>query len=243
MSSWRKVGSFALMVGFLALTTATSKPKKTSSSSGYVPPPTYTPTTTTPTTSPTPTSKPLGARPADVDIVEINNTLGCSRTSTKPGCRLLTEFDDADTWSDMPIIDAVWYGEATAIGGDVDGKKDLFFLQIGAGTTPATFLAAVKTLVPDNDKEKQEATRLLWAVKGGGAVPGSESAKFMKRSGGERKLVQLTRGKSHALEGQGVYIRKKGLRVLVVEYTGGSPIGHRIGSAKAWVAETWKLNQ
>lgn len=222
-----------MMLGFVALTTATSKPKKTSSFDAG------TMTPTVPTT--VATSEPLGASPPDVDIVQINNSLGCSRASTKPSCRLLTEFDDATTWSDMPIIDAVWYGESTGIGGDADGKKDLFFLQIGAGSTPATFNAGVATLLPDNDKEKQEATRLLWTTKAGGAVPGSESAKFMRRHAIDRRLVRMTRGKSHMLQGLGVYIRKKGAQVLVVEYNDGAIITHKIGGAKAWVAETWLL--
>lgn len=225
-----------MMVGFLALTTATSKPKKTSSfDAGTVTP-------TVPTTVATPTSEPLGASPADVDVVQINNSLGCSRTSTKPNCRLLTEFDDATTWSDMPILDSVWFGESIGIGGDADGKKDFFFMQIGAGSTPATFLAAEASLDPGNEKEKQEATRLLWTTKAGGAAPNSEVAKFMRRHSLDRKLVQMTRGKSHKLQGITVFVRKKGPRVLLVEYNNGSTITHTIGGAKAWVAELWKLN-
>src|SRR5262245_21882658 len=125
-SRWRKVGSFVLMVGFAVMTMATSKAKKTSSSSGG--------TTTT-------TYKPL-----DVDIPLMMAALGCSRSSTKPACKLLVEFDDADTWIDIPIIETVYYGEITGIGNDMDGKKEYYFLQIGAGAAAGSFTGSAREL-------------------------------------------------------------------------------------------------
>ncbi len=231
--AWRKVGTLTLMAGFLVLTTATSKPKKTGSS------------TSSSSSSSSSSSGTYNNRPSDLDVILLNSVLGCSRSSVRPGCKLLQEFDDASTWVDVPAAESVYYGETIGIGDVMDGKRLYYFLQIGAGG-PGQFTGAARELYPDNQKERDDAARLLLAVHVGSTAPGSEAAKFMHTSQPTtgRSVLTLTNGKSHKL---GLtYLRKKGNRVLFVEYSGGSPLGdpNRPGrTATAWVGELFKLNQ
>lgn len=225
-----------LMAGFLGLTTATSKPKKDASpdAGAAIPPP------APPAPAPTSTS------PADIDPLAILLTLNCGSKPGNAGCRLLEEFQSADVWVDLPITETVWFGESNAIGGLADGKKELFFLQVGGSA--AGFSASARALLPDNAREAQDAFKLLAATKTGGSVPNSEAAKFMKAASpaATKRSIVKTRGKSQAFlqTPAQVYIRAKGDRLLLVEHTGNF-LAHDSakgpGSALAWVAELHRL--
>jgi hypothetical protein len=94
-------------------------------------------------------------------------------------------------------------------------------------------------------KEKDDSTKLLAATKIGGTIPNSEAAKFMRTApppGGMHALVK-TLGKSHTLRDTSVFLRKRGDRVLMVEYSG-TPLGHggsNPTSADGWAGEVWRL--
>src|SRR6478672_10933685 len=92
---WLPVG---VMVGFTLMLAATSKAKNnpsstsssTSSSSGAV-------------------ADPRGGMPADVDIVLVTSVTGCDKKGSTTGCKLLRDFDSADTYVDLPATKVVWY--------------------------------------------------------------------------------------------------------------------------------------
>jgi hypothetical protein len=239
MSRARQVGSLLLMAGFLALTTATSKPKRSTPDADA----------DGASAAPAPTgasAAPKTTSPADLEPLAVLVSLGCRAKPGNVGCRLLEEFDGAETWIDLPITETVWFGETNAIGGIADGKKELFFLQVGG--TSAGFTGSARTLLPDNAREAQDAFKLLAATKAGGSVPSSEAARFMRTAtppAGKRAIVK-TRGRSQAFAQTPtqVYIRAKGDRLLLVEHTGNflsHEAGKGPGSALAWVAELHRL--
>jgi hypothetical protein len=228
MSRARQVGSLLVMAGFLAFTTATSKPKKDvdSGAADGAPPPTSSSTQNT--------------SPADIDPIAIATTLGCDSKPGNVGCKLLKDFDAADTWVGLPIAETVWFGETNAIGGIADGKKEFFYLQVSGG--PLGFTGAARTLLPDNAREAQDAAKLLTATRLGTTVPNSEALKFMKTPSDGRRTILKTRGKSQSLSETRpqVFIRARGDRVFIVEHTGNfisHESGKGPGSALAWVAE------
>jgi hypothetical protein len=228
MSRARQVGSLLVMAGFLAFTTATSKPKKDvdSGAADAAPAPTSTATQNT--------------SPADVDPIAIATTLGCESKPGNVGCKLLKEFDSADTWVGLPIAETVWFGETNAIGGIADGKKEFFYVQVSGGPLGST--GAAHTLLPDNAREAQDAVKLLTATRLGNTVPNSEAWKFMKTPSGGRRTILKTRGKSQtfAETPPAVFIRARGDRLVIVEHTGNfiaHESGKGPGSARAWVAE------
>jgi hypothetical protein len=230
MSRARQVGSLLVMAGFLAFTTATSKPKKDTSGA--------------PDAAAAAPSASASTSPADVDPLAISTTLGCSGKPGNAGCRLLREFDVAETWVDLPVVETVWFGESFAIGGLADGKSELFFLQASGG--PLGFSGAARTLLPDNAREAQDAFKLLTATRSGGTVPNSEALKFMRTAVAAKRTIVKTRGKSQAFADTPtqVYIRAKGDRLLVVEHTGNflsHEQGKGPGSSLAWVAELFRL--
>ncbi|HSO32823.1 MAG TPA: hypothetical protein VLT33_09905 [Labilithrix sp.] len=220
------------MIGFVAFTTATSKPKKNDAGSRPAPDPPSTPTS------------PLSTTPADLDVNALNLTLACAAKPTNPGCRLLKEFDFGETWVDLPALDTLWYGEINGIGGVADAKKELYFLQAGAGS--GGFFGAARTLTADNAKELADAQKLLAAVKVNSTVPNSEALKFMRGAtpSNVRKGIAKTRGRSQTFLQSSVptYIRAKGDRLLIVEFSG-SLLGHEKGpgSALAWVGELFRV--
>ena len=225
------------MAGFLALTTATSKPKKETPDAQ---------TDAAALAPPQPTATPKSTSPADLEPLALLVSLNCSSKPGNVGCRLLEEFQSADTWVDLPINETVWFGESHGIGGIADGKKELFFFQASGNATG--FSGSARTLLPDNAREGQDALKLLAATKVGATVPNSEAAKFMRAPAppATRHGIVKSRGKSQAFlqTPPVVFIRAKGDRLLVVEHTGNflthdSPKGP--GSALAWVAELHRL--
>jgi hypothetical protein len=223
------------MIGFVAFTTATSKPKKNDAGT----------TTTTPDPLSTPTP-PLNTTPADVDLTTLNIVLSCNAKPTNPGCKLLKEFEVADVWFDLPVVDTLWYGEVNGISGAAEGKKELFFVQAGSGS--GGFFGAARTLTADNPKELADAQKLLAAVKVNSTVPGSDALRFMRTATplNVRRGIAKTRGRSQTFlqNPVPVYLRAKGDRLLIVEFSG-SFIGHETakgpGSALAWVGELFRV--
>jgi hypothetical protein len=185
-----------------------------------------------------------GLRP-DIDVVLVTSATGCATKPSSPGCKLLRDFDTADTYVDLPAGKVIWYGESYGIGGAPEGTKEPFFVNVEKNMTG--WGVAARSLIPDNAKEKKDAEDLLAATKVGAARPASEAASFMRTAqppGGLRNIVK-TKGRSHVLveTPSKVYLRRAGNRLLILEYSG-SPIGHdRAGGvpAIAWIAETWIL--
>jgi hypothetical protein len=232
MSRARQVGSLLVMAGFLAFTTATSKPRKDVEGGAAE---ASAPLSTAPTSTST-----QAAPPPDVDPTAIATTLGCDSKPGNVGCKLLKDFDTADVWSGLPIAETVWFGETNAIGGIADGKKVFFYLQVSGG--PLGFTGAAHTLLPDNAREAQDAVKLLTATRLGSSVPNSEALKFMQTPSGGRRTIVRTRGRSQAFAETPsvVFIRARGDRLLVVEHSGNflsHESGKGPGSALAWVAE------
>lgn len=233
MSRARQVGSLLVMAGFLAFTTATSRPKKDAGGEGGA-------DATAPAVSATSTNGP----PADVDPVAISATLGCTGRPGNAGCALLREFDGADIWADLPVVETVWFGESHAIGGLADGKSELFFVQVNGG--PLGFTGTARTLLPDNAREAQDAFKLLAATRAGTTLPNSDALKFMKTPVDGKRTIVRTRGKSQAFAETPtqIFIRAKGDRLLIVEHTGNflaHENGKGPGSALAWVSELFRL--
>jgi hypothetical protein len=234
----REVGSLLVMAGFLAFTTATSRPKKDTKSDadGGLDGPNG-------TSIPAPSAT-ANAAPADIDPATVALTLGCAGRAGNAGCALLREFDTADALVDLPSVETVWFGESHAIGGLADGKSELFYVQVNSGALGLT--GAARTLLPDNAHEAQDAFKLLAAARAGTAVPSSDALKFMKTPiDGKRTLVK-TRGKSQvfAETPPQIFLRAKGDRLLVIEHTGNfiaHESGKGPGSALAWVAELFRL--
>lgn len=174
----------------------------------------------------------------DIDFDAVRKAARCAGKTT-PGCTLLDEFAGAMPY-DPPAEEVVWYGESFGLGGATEAREP-FFVQISEAGGGA------RSLVPENAKERADATSLLAATKAGNAVPNSEAAKFMRNAavpGGKKPLVK-TGGRSLSFQEfpQKVYMRKSGTKLLVLEYTGAT-LGHdRAGgvSAIAWIAETWLL--
>jgi len=234
MSRARQVGSVLVMAGFLAFTTATSRPKKDAGSDSGA----------DAATTPAPSATSANAPPADVDPVAISITLGCAGRPGNAGCTLLREFDAADAWVDLPVVETVWFGESHAIGGLADGKSELFFVQVNGG--PLGFTGTARTLLPDNAREAQDAFKLLAATRAGTALPNSDALKFMKTPVDGKRTIVRTRGKSQAFAETPtqVFIRAKGDRLLIVEHTGNflaHENGKGPGSALAWVSELFRL--
>jgi len=234
----RQVGSLLVMAGFLAFTTATSRPKKDTKpdADGGVDGP-----STTASASP---STPANAAPADIDPTTVALTLGCAGRAGNAGCALLREFDAADALVDLPSVETVWFGESHAIGGLADGKSELFYVQVNSGALGLT--GAARTLLPDNAHEAQDAFKVLAAARAGTAAPNSDALKFMKTPVDGKRTIVKTRGKSQAFAETPpqVFIRAKGDRLLVVEHTGNflaHQSGKGPGSALAWVAELFRL--
>ena len=234
MSRARQVGSVLVMAGFLAFTTATSRPKKDAADSGAD------------AAAPSPSSSPSSANasPADVDPSAISVTLGCGGRPGNAGCTLLREFDGAESWVDLPVVETVWFGESHAIGGLADGKSELFYVQVNGGSLG--FTGTARTLLPDNAREAQDAFKLLAATRAGTALPASNALKFMKTPADGKRTIVRTRGKSHAFAETPtqVFIRAKGERLLIVEHTGNflaHENGKGPGSALAWVSELFRL--
>ena len=223
-----------VMAGFLAFTTATSRPKKDAGSDSGA----------DASTTPAPSATSANAPPADVDPVAISVTLGCAGRPGNAGCTLLREFDAADAWVDLPVVETVWFGESHAIGGLADGKSELFFVQVNGG--PLGFTGTARTLLPDNAREAQDAFKLLAATRAGTALPNSDALKFMKTPVDGKRTIVRTRGKSQAFAETPtqVFIRAKGDRLLIVEHTGNflaHENGKGPGSALAWVSELFRL--
>lgn len=221
--------SFGVIAGFSLMLAATSKSKPGTGSSS-----------TSGGADPT-----LGVKP-DIDIVLVTSAVGCDKKPSATGCKLLRDFDAADTYVDVPLTKVVWYGESYGLGGGAtDTTKEPFFVNVEKTSTG--FGAAARSLIPENPKEKVDSDNLLVATKAGRAVPTSEAASFMRTAappGGLRNMVK-TKGRSHVLVEvpSKVYFRRTGNRLLILEYSG-SPIGHdRAGgvAAMAWIAETWIL--
>ena len=103
MNRARKVGSLLVMIGFVAFTTATSKPRKNNDRPAPLP-----------DTPPAPTSFATPA-PVDVDALFLAATLACGGKPANTGCKLLKEFDLAPAWVDLPVEPAVWFGEIRLI--------------------------------------------------------------------------------------------------------------------------------
>lgn len=235
MSRARQVGSVLVMAGFLAFTTATSKPRKDAGGDDGGP---------GTVTAPTPTASSTNASPADVDPAALAVTLGCTGRPGNVGCTLLRDFDAADAWLDLPVVETVWFGESHAIGGLADGKSELFYVQVNGG--PLGITGSARTLLPDNAREAQDAFKLLAATRAGTALPSSDALKFMKTPADGKRTIVRTRGKSQALAETPtqVFIRAKGDRLLVVEHTGNflaHENGKGPGSALAWVSELFRL--
>jgi hypothetical protein len=234
MSRARQVGSVLVMAGFLAFTTATSRPKKDGAIDGSAdaaaPPPS--------------SSTAANAPPADVDPSAISVTLGCSGRPGNAGCALLRDFDTADAWENLPVVETVWFGESHAIGGLADGKSELFYVQVNGGQLG--FTGTAHTLLPDNAREAQDAFKLLAATRAGTTLPNSEALTFMKTPGDGKRTIVRTRGKSQAFAETPtqVFIRTKGDKLLILEHTGNfiaHETGKGPGSARAWVSELFRL--
>jgi hypothetical protein len=235
----RQIGSLLVMAGFLAFTTATSRPKKDTNSDadGGA-------DGTNGTSVPAPSTSAANAPPPDVDPTTIAQALGCAARAGNAGCALLREFDAAGPLFDLPSVETVWFGETHAIGGLADGKAEMFYLQISSGALGLT--GAGRTLLPDNAHEAQDAFKVLAAARAGTPVASSDAAAFMKTPLDGKRTIVKTRGKSMAFAETPpqVFIRAKGDHLLVVEHTGNF-IAHQSGkgpgSALAWVAELFRL--
>ena len=232
MSRARQVGSVLVMAGFLAFTAA-SRPKKDAGNDAAAD-----------AAAPPPSSTSANAPPADVEPSAISVTLGCGGRPGNAGCALLRDFDSADSWVDLPVVETVWFGESHAIGGLADGKSELFYLQVNGG--PLGFTGTARTLLPDNAREAQDAFKLLAASRAGTALPNSDALKFMKTPADGKRTIVRTRGKSQAFAETPtqVFIRAKGERLLIVEHTGNflaHENGKGPGSALAWVSELFRL--
>jgi hypothetical protein len=221
MSRTRPLLSLAVIALFLGFTTASSKPKKEDA-----------------TTSDAPAV-------ADLDLAALTKTLGCDKKPTHAGCKLLAEFGGASAALDLSGADSVWYGETVGIGGAADGKTDFYFLQVG--TQGGLLKGSARSLLPENPKETDDATRLLAATKGGSSLPSSDAAKFIRTATPPRgkETISKTHGTSSKLSASSHYVRRSGDRLLIVEYDG-TPIDHGTAnihrpSGDAWVAELWKL--
>jgi hypothetical protein len=226
----RHIASLFVMLGFTLMLAATSKAKKPDDA-----PP-------APSAKNAPAVHGSGV-PADVDIVLVTSATGCDKKPAHAGCKLLKEFDGAEPYVDMPKTKVVWYGESIGLGGAGDAKVEPFFVQVAP--TATGFGAAARTLIPENAKEKKDATDLLAAAKTGRSMPASDAAKFMRDAPPPHGMMNivLTKGRSHALveTPTKVFLRRSGNRLLVLEHSG-SPLGHDgtgAAPATAWIAETW----
>jgi hypothetical protein len=172
----------------------------------------------------------------------MRTTLNCNIKPTLAGCRLLNDFEFADVWNDVPTSNTTFYGEINGIGGNGDGQKEFFFVQVEA--VPGSTEGSAKALLTDNAKDRSDCNVLLTITRGGGALPTNSCSKFLKeRPPGTRKLVRSS-GRSQTLVGQSVWMRKKGDRILVVEYQGGERFNHGPKSnfaAGGWVGELFQM--
>jgi hypothetical protein len=230
----RKVASCAVMVGFMAMNAGTSKPRPAGLDGAATAAAATSATTTATATAAT--------TPPDVDVGAMRTTLACGAKATLAGCKLLDDFDGADEWRDVPTADTVFYGETNGIGGAGDGQKEFFFLQVEA--VPGSIQGAARTLIPETPKEKDDCTKLLAATRAGNALAGSPAVTFMRGRPPGKHTVVKSAGKSQTLSGTHVFMRRKGDRVLIVEYLNGVALGHGGKTnvqANGWVAELFLL--
>lgn len=233
----RSLASLGVMLVFGSLLVATSK---ASTDDGSRPKPT---TTATTTAAQEPHQWPIAS---DVDTATLSTQGNCAAKPTHGFCRLLADFESAETWTDVPSAETFFYGESVGLGGEADNKREPFYATVGG--TP--LMAGAQSLVPENPKEQVDATKLLAAVKSGGPSGNSEAAKYMRATplASGKRVLEKTSGKSHRFSRLPVntYVRKKGTRILLIEWAGGTAIGHaaktKSSSAIAYAAELWKLN-
>jgi hypothetical protein len=230
----RQLGSLVVMAGFLVLTTATKQKRSEPA-----------PDAAAASGSSAITAPAADAAPNDVDPRAVASTLGCASKVANAGCSLLDDFATASTWTQFPLSDDVWFGETNGIGGIADGKKELLYLQVTRRA--GGFSASAHTLIAEDPKSAQDAAKLLAATRLGNPLPTSAAGTFMRSSSGGAMLPLLrTRGASQTLvqTPPQVFIRAKGDRVLIVEYTGNF-LAHESakgpGSALAWVGEVYRL--
>lgn len=246
----RHLGGLAVLGAFLAFNTATSKAP--SPGLGPGPTPVYA------DAAAVEAAPPAHSSAKDLDVPAATSAL-CTGRAGEP-CRILGEFATATELKDLPATGQdVWFGFSYAIGGSADKKRELFFLQIQRGYTPSpepTLDPAVldvsgsaRALVPDDATEEKDAVALLMALRKGDPAPaGNKAAEYMRTNAPKdwRAMVKTTGASIGVLTGTGephVFVRKAGARVLVVEYDGGKLLGHvdKGITAKAWIAELWKL--
>ncbi len=238
----RHVASAAVLAGFLALNTATDKPKSDTSGT---------------TSSAAPTSAvPATKTPVDLDVAAAIKELGCAGKKTD-GCRVLSDFEGASTAPDLPDTGRTfWFGQTYGIGDAGDGKKDFYFLTMSSGAAvPPTGVSdkdtldatgSAQTLVPSDEYERQDAVAFLGALKAG-KKPSVSSAELyittFRRPKGEAPFVKTVGASSGVFYPDAplyTFMRKKGDHMVLVEYRGGTTFGDKI-MAKAWVSELWLI--
>ena len=236
----RHLGSAAILAGFLALNTATSKR-----------PPDV-------DAAPAPTTAVTTATPKDLDVDAAIAALGCTGVKTD-ACRILHDFKTAAAFADFPTTGQdLWVGESFPLKGAAGSDREPNFLQLKAGATPDATIPAsalldvsgsMRSLIPENAGEKKDSDAVLEALRHGKPVPkGSKAIDYMRtvvppsgyrtmlRAGGS---VGMLVDRAYAYS----YYRKSGDRLLVVEYDSGATLTHKTGgpAAEAWCTELWKV--
>jgi hypothetical protein len=199
-----------------------------------------------------------GPAPAPTLVPEVDvpdglvTTLGCA-TKTSSACRILRDFASGGSLTDASSAAShtLYFGESFALGVDGEPSADPFFVTLQERR------AAARELLTENARERKDASALLDALRTGAPKPESPLVAFMKNASptdGWHELVAST-GASTRLARSTAHLRRKGDRLLVLEYEGGAPLRHAakgsgasaargdLGApARAFVAETWPLD-
>lgn len=179
------------------------------------------------------------------------NTLGCA-TKTSSACRILRDFATGVSITEAGAAPhTLYFGESFALGVDGEPSADPFFVTLQERR------AAARELLTENARERKDASALLDALRSGAPKHESPLVAFMKNASptdGWHELVAST-GASTRLARSTAHLRRKGDRLLVLEYEGGAPLRHAakgsgasaargdLGApARAFVAETWPLD-
>lgn len=179
----------------------------------------------------------VGVPSADIDAAAL------AASCVGVGCSLVSEAAGAAPLGPCPSTQSVWLGEIVPVGGQ-SARAVPYFVQI----RPTAFggcEASARVLVTESTAEEEDVARVLAALRAGQPVPPSAAVDYVRSAAPPSGFHPLsaTTGVSSTIEGEYQYLRRSGVRLLLLENGGGAGVEYPQAGivAPLVVGELWPI--
>lgn len=182
---------------------------------------------------------PSSGGPASADI----DATALAARCVGVGCSLVAEAAGAGPFGPCPSTQSVWLGEIVPVGGQ-SARAVPYFVQIRP-TLLGGCEASGRVLVTESAAEEEDVARVLAALRAGQPLPPSPAVDYVRSAAPPSGFYPLsaTTGVSSTIEGEDQYLRRSGVRLLLLEDGGGAGVQYpQAGiTAPLVVGELWSI--